>query len=171
MSFGKRLSDARKKKNIPQEELAKILQTKGQVIGRYGRDEMKPSINLASKMADVLEVSLDYLAGKADEQLDRPTLFRILEVQKYRSLKKDLEVLITKLEENPTTGTDLGKHCYKIRLAISSKGKGKSGGARIITCVHISAQNVYLLAIYDKSEMENITDKEIAERVRKGITI
>jgi len=87
--------------------------------------------------------------------------------KKHRSLKKDLESLIAKLEENPTTGTELGNHCYKIRLAISSKGKGKSGGARIITHVHISAQNVYLLAIYDKSEIENITDKEIAERVPK----
>jgi len=86
--------------------------------------------------------------------------------KKHRSLKKDLEALITKLEENPTTGTDLGNHCYKIRLAISSKGKGKSGGARIITHVHISAQNVYLLAVYDKSEMENISDIEIQQRVK-----
>jgi hypothetical protein len=87
--------------------------------------------------------------------------------KKHHSLKKDLVALITKLEENPTTGTELGNHCYKIRLAITSKGKGKSGGARIITYVHISAQNVYLLAVYDKSEMENITDKEILERVKK----
>jgi mRNA-degrading endonuclease RelE of RelBE toxin-antitoxin system len=86
--------------------------------------------------------------------------------KKHRSLKKDLESLIAKLEENPHTGTELGNHCYKIRLAISSKGKGKSGGARIITHVHISAQNVYLLAIYDKSEIENISDKEIINRVK-----
>jgi hypothetical protein len=86
--------------------------------------------------------------------------------KKHRSLKKDLEALITKLEENPTTGTELGNHCYKIRLAITSKGKGKSGGARIITHVHISAQNVYLLAVYDKSEMENISDGEIANRLK-----
>lgn len=91
--------------------------------------------------------------------------------KKHHSLKKDLEALITKLEVNPTTGTELGNHCYKIRLAISSKGKGKSGGARIITHVHISAQNVYLLAIYDKSEMENITDKEIVERMKKRGTL
>ena len=85
--------------------------------------------------------------------------------KKHRSLKKDLEALITKLEENPTTGTELGNHCYKIRLAITSKGKGKSGGARIITHVHISAQNVYLLAIYDKSEMENVTDHLLKARI------
>lgn len=85
--------------------------------------------------------------------------------KKHRSLKKDLEALITKLEQNPITGTDLGNHCYKIRLAISSKGKGKSGGARIITHVHISAQNVYLLAIYDKSAMENISDHLLKARI------
>jgi mRNA-degrading endonuclease RelE of RelBE toxin-antitoxin system len=85
--------------------------------------------------------------------------------KKHRSLKKDLEALITKLEENPTTGTELGNHCYKIRLAITSKGKGKSGGARISTHVHISAQNVSLLAIYDKSEMENITDHLLKARI------
>ena len=88
MSFGKRLPDARKKKNISQEDLAKILQTKGPVIGRYEHDEMKPSIEVASKMADVLEVSLDYLVGKADEHLDKPTLTRILEVQELPDGKK-----------------------------------------------------------------------------------
>jgi|LakMenEpi03Aug12_release.lakeMendotaPanAssembly.Ray.scaffolds.fasta_scaffold662719_2 transcriptional regulator with XRE-family HTH domain len=82
MSFGKRFSDARKKKNISQEELAKILQTKGPAIARNERDEMKPSIEVESKIDDVLKVSVDYLVGKADEHLDKPTLTRILEVQK-----------------------------------------------------------------------------------------
>jgi hypothetical protein len=87
--------------------------------------------------------------------------------KKHRSLKNDLATLIEQLEQNPTTGTELGNNCYKIRLAIASKGKGKSGGSRIITHVHVSAQNVYLIAIYDKSEMDNIDDKEIIERVKK----
>lgn len=89
MSFGKRLTEARKKKDISQEELAKLLNTKGPVIGRYERDEMKPSIEAAAKMADILEVSLDYLVGKADEHLDKPTLNRILEVQKLPTEKKN----------------------------------------------------------------------------------
>ena len=89
MSFGKRLTEARKKKNISQEELAKMLKTKGPVIGRYERDEMKPSIEAAANMADILEVSLDYLVGKADEHLDKSTLNRILEVQKLPTDKKD----------------------------------------------------------------------------------
>lgn len=87
--------------------------------------------------------------------------------KKHRSLKNDLAALIQQLEQNPTTGTELGNNCYKIRLAITSKGKGKSGGARIITHVHVTAQNVYLLAIYDKSEIESISDKEIQERMNK----
>jgi len=85
MSFGSRLLEARKKKSISQEELAKFLTTKGPVIGRYERDEMKPSIEVAAKMADYLDVSLDYLVGASDEQLDKKTLNRILELQKLPS--------------------------------------------------------------------------------------
>jgi hypothetical protein len=55
---------------------------------------------------------------------------------------------------------------HKIRLAITSKGKGKSGGARFITHVQVISTTVYLLSIYDKSEMENISDKEIQQRVK-----
>ena len=82
MSFGSRLLEARKKKGISQEELAKFLNTKGPVIGRYERDEMKPSIEVAAKMASYLDVSLDYLVGATDEQLDKTTMKRILELQK-----------------------------------------------------------------------------------------
>lgn len=83
MSFGKRLQEARKNKNLSQEEIAKELNTKAPVIGRYERDEMKPSIEVATKLADLLEVSLDYLVGKTDVQLDKVTLNRILEVSKF----------------------------------------------------------------------------------------
>lgn len=67
------------------------------------------------------------------------------------------------MEENPLQGTSLGRNCYKIRLAISSKGKGKSGGSRVITNIVIADETVYLLSIYDKSEKENLTNKELAE--------
>ena len=83
--------------------------------------------------------------------------------KKHPSLKNDLNMLINSLEENPTQGESLGKHCYKIRMAITSKNKGKSGGSRVITCVKIINQTVYLLAIYDKSDKENISDKELNE--------
>ncbi|TGK20155.1 hypothetical protein EHO61_06545 [Leptospira fluminis] len=80
--------------------------------------------------------------------------------KKYRSIKYDLKKLIASIEKNPTQGISLGKDCYKIRLALSSKGKGKSGGARIITYAHLARNKVYLLSIYNKSEKENISDKE-----------
>jgi hypothetical protein len=70
------------------------------------------------------------------------------------------------LEENPIQGTALGRNCYKIRLTISSKGKGKSGGARLITNFVIADETVYLLSIYDKSDKENLTDKELAELLK-----
>ena len=86
--------------------------------------------------------------------------------KKYHSLKTDLAVLFESLEENPTQGTSLGRNCYKIRLAISSKGKGKSGGARLITNFVIADDTIYLLSIYDKSDKENLTDKELDELLK-----
>ena len=83
--------------------------------------------------------------------------------KKYPSLKSDLVFLFETLEENPIQGTSLGKNWYKIRLAISAKGKGKSGGARIITNFVITDKTVYLLSIYDKANKENLTDKELKE--------
>ena len=81
--------------------------------------------------------------------------------KKHISIIKDVENLFTDLANNPTLGTPLGKDCYKIRLAITSRGKGKSGGSRVITYVHISNEEVFLLTIYDKSEKADITVKEL----------
>ena len=81
--------------------------------------------------------------------------------KKYHSLKNEYAGLIKSLEENPHLGTPIGNNCYKIRLAIASKGKGKSGGARVITNIFVSAEIIYLLSIYDKSEKENLTEKEL----------
>lgn len=87
-------------------------------------------------------------------------------LKKYPSLKDDLAILGQHLSANPTIGTSLGNSCYKIRLAITSKGKGKSGGARVITHFHVSGNTVFLLSIYDKSDMDNISDKELQEFLR-----
>ena len=84
-------------------------------------------------------------------------------VKKYPSLKSELLALIQKLKQDPSQGTSLGKNCYKIRLSIKSKGKGKSGGARVITHIVVSDSSVFLLSIYDKSDKENLTDKELKE--------
>ena len=86
--------------------------------------------------------------------------------KKYWSLKDDLAALIALLEENPQQGEPLGKDCFKIRLAISTKKAGKSGGARVITCVKISEEEVFLVAVYDKSEFDTLTDKTIEQRLR-----
>jgi hypothetical protein len=83
--------------------------------------------------------------------------------KKYRSLKTDLESLVADLEKEPSIGTPLGKNCFKVRLSITSKNKGKSGGARVITHFIVNESNVYLLSIYDKSNKSSITDKELAE--------
>jgi hypothetical protein len=87
-------------------------------------------------------------------------------VKKYPSLKIELLNLVASLKENPEQGSPIGKSCYKIRIAIASKGKGKSGGARLITHFVLIEATVYLLSIYDKSEKENLTDKEIDELLR-----
>lgn len=86
--------------------------------------------------------------------------------KKYSSLKIDLAQLFESLEEEPIQGTAIGKNCYKIRISISSKGKGKSGGARIITNIVIKDETVYLLAIYNKSDKENLTHKELDELLK-----
>ena len=88
--------------------------------------------------------------------------------KKYPSFRSDFTEFIKSLREDPTQGTPLGQNCFKIRIAISSKGKGKSGGARAITNVVISEKNIYLLSIYDKSEKENLSDKELYDLL-KGI--
>ena len=71
------------------------------------------------------------------------------------------------LSENPTAGTSLGENCFKIRIAIASKNKGKSGGARIITYLILKDKSVFLLTIYDKAEKQNITEKELKELIKE----
>jgi mRNA-degrading endonuclease RelE of RelBE toxin-antitoxin system len=87
-------------------------------------------------------------------------------MKKFPSLKKEIQELIKELKEKPEKGTSIGHNCYKIRLAIASKGKGKSGGARLITHLVFKDDTVYLLSIYDKSDIENLTDKEILELLK-----
>jgi mRNA-degrading endonuclease RelE of RelBE toxin-antitoxin system len=81
--------------------------------------------------------------------------------KKYPSLKTDLFQLVETLEQKPQSGTAIGKDCYKIRMAISSKGKGKRAGSRIITCVKVLKSTVFLLSIFDKSSKDGLSDKEL----------
>jgi mRNA-degrading endonuclease RelE of RelBE toxin-antitoxin system len=97
-------------------------------------------------------------------------------LKKHPSLQKDLLKLEAELIISPTLGTPLGHNAYKIRLKISSKGKGKSGGARVISLVEttlISEINttegevtVNLISIYDKADIALISDKELKELIK-----
>ena len=87
--------------------------------------------------------------------------------KKHKSLKSDFAELIAKLRINPTHGTPLGNDCFKIRLAISSKGKGKSGGARVITHFYFDGKQLFLLSIFDKSQQESLTKKELLSLLNK----
>jgi mRNA-degrading endonuclease RelE of RelBE toxin-antitoxin system len=87
--------------------------------------------------------------------------------KKYKSLKSEVFSLIERLQFDPKQGTPIGNDCYKIRFSIFSKGKGKSGGGRIITQVYVFGQKVYLLSIYYKSDKENITDSELKTILKK----
>lgn len=78
--------------------------------------------------------------------------------KRYTSILDDVEELGLLLSKDPHHGTPIGRSCYKIRMAIRSKGKGKSGGARVITCVVAVRETVYLLSIYDKSEQASLSD-------------
>jgi len=85
--------------------------------------------------------------------------------RRHRSLIKDIDQLITSLELNPTQGVSLGQGCRKIRLKISSKAGGESGGARIVTYYTSEKGVVVLLDIYDKADKTNLTATELSELV------
>ena len=82
-------------------------------------------------------------------------------LKKYRNLQDDVDALALALEQNPKQGSPLGRNCYKVRMAITSKGQGKSGSARVITCVKILADRIVILTIYDKSEREDLVPGEL----------
>lgn len=88
--------------------------------------------------------------------------------KKYPSLAADLRELESLLLKTPDAGTDLGNGLRKVRMSITSKGKGKSGGARVIaytTIVNVEAEVITLLTIYDKSEQSSISDKELKQLI------
>ena len=91
--------------------------------------------------------------------------------KRYPSLRSDVRGLAEEILANPRLGVDLGGGVRKIRMAITSKGRGKSGGARIITftvVVAVEETEVNLLYIYDKSERESVSEREIEELLRKN---
>lgn len=88
-------------------------------------------------------------------------------LKKYPSLRAEMKALEIQLETDPFSGTPLGNGCFKIRLAIGSKNKGKSGGARVITYVVVAEETVFLISIYDKSDQADIEPGEIKNLINK----
>lgn len=88
VSFGKRLTEVRKDKKMSQDEVGKLVGVHGAVIGRYEREEVKPSIEMATQLAEALEVSLDYLVGATDVLLEKSIVNRVLDIQKLKENDK-----------------------------------------------------------------------------------
>lgn len=99
-------------------------------------------------------------------------------LKKYTSLTNDLYLLQEELTINPRLGTPLGKNAFKIRLKISSKAQGKSGGARVISLLETTVvgieeadkegeTTVVLLSIYDKGDVSSISDKELRDLISR----
>ena len=87
-------------------------------------------------------------------------------LKKYTSLAGELNDLEIKLSKGNSQGTPIGSNAYKIRLAVRSKGKGKSGGLRVITFMELDfvildLTNIYLISVYDKSVTESISKVEL----------
>ena len=82
-------------------------------------------------------------------------------MKKYPSVGADLEALGERLLNDPQQGDSIGKSCYKVRFAISSKNTGKRNDSRIITCVKIENDTIHLLAAYEKGERGTIKGKAL----------
>ena len=110
-----------------------------------------------------MKVSFDYL----DEFERGAKALR----KRYPSFESDYDIFLNELEKNPYGGESLGHHTYKNRMAIASKGKGKSGGARVITYnlqqVNEDEVLITLMSIYDKSDIENVSDAYLRSLVQQ----
>ena len=88
--------------------------------------------------------------------------------KKYPSLKSDLIDFSKSIIENPFQGDSLRKDCYKVQMKITPKGKGKSGGSRVIACVKVINEHIKLLTIYDKSEQGTVSDSFLMQLLHES---
>ncbi|MGB3850193.1 MAG: type II toxin-antitoxin system RelE/ParE family toxin [Tunicatimonas sp.] len=88
-------------------------------------------------------------------------------LKKYNSLTTELQTFEQSLINDPVQGQSVGQNAYKVRVAVKSKGKGKSGGLRVITYLITTEEEIYLLTIYDKSEMESVDNKTLKEIIKE----
>jgi len=89
MTFGERLVIVRKRQKMSQADVGKIINVNGDAYGRYERDEVKPTIDMANKIANALKISLDYLVGNTDLELDTETLKRVEDISKLSNEDKN----------------------------------------------------------------------------------
>ena len=88
MDLGSRITELRKGKNWSQSQLAKNIEVSREIVGRYERNDAVPSIDVARRIAEALEVSLDYLVGNAEQKIDKIILGRIQEINKLKYTEK-----------------------------------------------------------------------------------
>jgi len=96
MSFGQRLLELRKIKGLSQSELAQQLGIHKNVLGEYEREEVKPSIDIAIRIADFMTVSLDFLVGKVDKEIDKNIVDKVMTIQNLP--EKDQDYIIFTLD-------------------------------------------------------------------------
>ena len=90
MTFGERILALRKKNKWSQDELAKMVGTSAPIIGRYERNEIKPSIDTAKNIADALKVTIDYLIGGSDTMvIEKELLQKVEDIQKLKEEDKN----------------------------------------------------------------------------------
>ena len=90
MDLGSRITQLRKAKDWSQSQLAKNIEVSREIVGRYERNDATPSIDVAKRLAEALDVSLDYLVGNAEQKIDKITLNRIQEINKLKEADKNL---------------------------------------------------------------------------------
>ena len=108
MNIGNKISSLRKEKGLSREDIGKIVGTSGAVIGRYEREEITPSIEVAAKIANALDISLDYLTGGTSSIVkDKKMLYRLELLQKVSKKERDtiLHVFDSLLQTAQMTST------------------------------------------------------------------
>jgi len=92
--------------------------------------------------------------------------------KKYPNIKEDFLDLAIRLKKDPTTGNDnLGRNCFKVRMQITDKGNGESGGARVIINVIVEDSEVFILSVYDKSNKDTVSEKELDQLIRRKLDL
>lgn len=108
MKLGDKISTLGKEKGLNRDEFGKMIGTSGAVIGRYECDEITPSVEIAKKMADALEVSLDYMTGSTNYVIqDKKMIYRLELLQKINKSEREriLHVIYSLLRDAQTTLT------------------------------------------------------------------